>query len=174
MSTTFSTPVRIFKRNNPTNNGTIAADNTGAVPAAQQVTFSGVNAAGAITVYPVGSTTATTVTVPAGAMITNVRMFETTAPSVFTGLVITVAVGGVTVGTITPLTTGGVISLTTATTTAGAAALANVGTSDVSVTFTVGTTSGVTGTLAGVFDISYVPRNLNGSIIGTGAGLSNS
>ena len=175
MSSTFTTPIRIFKRNNPTNDGTIAPDNTGASVAAQQVTFSGVNAAGAITTYQVGATTtADSIVIPAGSLITNVRLFETTAPSAFTGMVITVAVGGVTVGTITPLTTGGVISLTTATTTAGAAKLANVGTSDVTVTFTVGTTSGVTGTLAGVFDVSYNPRNQDGSIVAYGSGYTNS
>jgi len=175
MSSTFTTPIRIFKRNNPTNDGTIAPDNTGAAAATQQVLFSGVNAAGAITTYQVGApTTADPVIIPAGSLVTNVRLFETTAPSAFTGMVITVALGGVTIGTITPLTTGGVISIATATTTAGASKMANVGTSDATMTFTVGATSGVTGTLAGVFDVSYVPRNLDGSIIAYGSGFTNS
>jgi hypothetical protein len=52
--------------------------------------------------------------------------------------------------------------------------MANVGTSDVAVTFTVGTTSGVTGTLAGTFDVSYVPRNADGSIAPYGSGYTNS
>jgi hypothetical protein len=176
MSSTFTSPIRIFVRNNPTNDGTIAADNTGASSAAQQVSFSGVNAAGAITTYGIGnqSTTADSVVVPAGSMITNVRLFETTAPSAFTGMVITVASGGVTIGTITPNTTGGVIAMTAASTTTGASAMANVGTSDVTLTFTVGSTSGVTGTLAGVFDVTYVPRNLDGSISPYGSGYTNS
>jgi len=176
MSSTFTSPIRIFVRNNPSNDGTIAPDNTGASSASQQVTFSGVNAAGAITTYGVGnqSTTLDSIVIPAGSMITSFRLFETTAPSAFTGMVITVAVAGTTVGTITPLTTGGVISFAPATTTAAAALLANVGTSDVTVTFTVGTTSGVTGTLAGTFDASYVPRNIDGSIIAYGSGYSNS
>jgi hypothetical protein len=176
MSSTFTSPIRIFVRNNPTNDGTIAPDNTGASNASQQVTFSGVNAAGAITTYGVGSqsTTPDSIVIPAGSMITNFRLFETTAPSAFTGLVITVAVAGTTVGTITPTTTGGVISFVPSTTTTAAALLANVGTSDVTVTFTVGTTSGVTGTLAGTIDTSYIPRNLDGSIIAYGSGFTNS
>lgn len=175
MSSTFTSPIRIFVRNNPSNDGTIAPDNTGASSATQQVTFSGVNAAGAITTYQVGSpSTADSIVIPAGSLISNVRLFETTAPSAFTGMVITVAVAGTTIGTITPLTTGGVISLTTATTTAAAAIMANVGTSDVTVTFTVGSTSGVTGTLAGTFDVSYVPRNADGSIAPYGSGYTNS
>ena len=175
MSSTFTTPIRIFKRNNPSNDGTIAPDNTGASSAAQQVAFAGVNAAGAISTYQVGSpTTADGIVIPAGSMITNFRLFETTAPSAFTGLVITVAVGGTNVGTITPTTTGGVISISFTATAAVAALLANVGTSDVAVTFTVGTTSGVTGTLAGTFDVSYTPRNNDGSIAPYGSGYTNS
>ena len=175
MSSTFTSPIRIFVRNNPTHDGTIAPDNTGASAATQQVTFSGVAAAGAIATYQVGSpTTADSIVVPAGSLITNVRLFETTAPSAFTGMVITVAVAGTTVGTITPTTTGGVISIAFTATAAAAALLANVGTSDVAVTFTVGTTSGVTGTLAGTFDVNYVPRNNDGSIAPYGSGLTNS
>ena len=175
MSSTFTQPLRINKYNNPTNNGVIAPDNTGAAAATQQVSFSGVNAAGAITTYGIGSqaTTADSVVLPAGAIVTNVKLFETTAPSAFTGMVITVAINGTAVGTITPLTTGGVISFVPATTTAGAALLANVGTSDATVTFTVGTTSGVTGTLAGVFSVDYTARNIDGSIINIGQGYTN-
>jgi hypothetical protein len=175
MSSTFTSPIRIFVRNNPTNDGTIAPDNTGASNASQQVTFSGVNAAGTIATYQVGSpTTADSIVIPAGSLISNVRLFETTAPSAFTGLVITVNVGATAIGTITPTTAGGVISLVPATTTAAAAIMANVGTSDVTLSFVVGTTSGVTGTLAGTIDASYVPRNIDGSIIAYGSGYTNS
>lgn len=175
MSSTFTTPIRIFKRNNPTNNGVIAADNTGAAVASQQVTFSGVNAAGTIATYQVGAPTVVdTVVIPAGSMISNVRLFETTAPSAFTGLVITVNVGATAIGTITPTTTGGSISLVPAATTAAAAIMANVGTSDVTLSFVVGTTSGVTGTLAGTLDVAYTPRNLDGSIVAYGSGFTNS
>jgi len=176
MSSTFTTPIRIFKRNNPTNNGVIAPDNTGAASTSQQVTFSGVNAAGTILTYGVGSqsTTRDDIVIPAGSLISNVRLFETTAPSAFTGMVITVNVGSTAIGTITPTTTGGSISFVPATTTAAAAIMANVGTSDVTLSFVVGTTSGVTGTLAGTFDVAYTPRNLDGSIIAYGAGYTNS
>ena len=176
MSSTFTTPIRVFKRNNPTNNGVIAPDNTGAAQVSQQVSFSGVAAAGAITTYGIGSQSTTTdsIVIPAGSLVQNVRLFETTAPSAFTGLVITVAIAGTTVGAITPLTTGGLIQFVPAATTAAAALLANVGVNDVAVTFTVGATSGVTGTLAGVFSIDYTARNVDGSIIAYGSGFTNS
>ena len=175
MSSTFTQPIRVFKRNNPTNKGVIAPDNTGVVMCTQPVSFSGVNAAGAITTYGTGSasTTADPVYLPAGALVYNVKLIETTAPSAFTGLVITVAAGGVTIGTITPLTTGGVINMAFTATTTATAAL-SVGTSDTAVTFTVGTTSGVTGTLAGVFVVEYLARNSDGSTTAYGAGLTNS
>jgi hypothetical protein len=186
MSSTFTGPLRIFKRNNPTNNGTIAPDNTGAAVITQQVSFSGVNAAGAITTYGIGNaaTTIDQVWVPAGSFISNIRLFETTAPSAFTGMVITVGLAvqnpttGVitttTIGTITPTTTGGVIAFTPTATAAAAALMANVGQLDAQITFTVGTTSGVTGTLAGVFDVSYTARNVDGSINPIGSGYTNS
>ena len=175
MSATFNQPVRIYKFNNSSNNGVIAPDNTGAASVTQQVSFSGVNAAGAITTYGTGnaSTTPDQIWLPAGAIISNIRLFETTAPSAFTGMVITVAVGGTTVGTITPTTTGGIIAASFTATAAVAALMANIGTSDLQVTFTVGTTSGVTGTLAGVFDVSYTARNYDGSITNVGQGYTN-
>jgi hypothetical protein len=176
MSSTFNTPVRIYKYNNPTNDGTIAPDNTGASVCTQEVSFSGVNAAGAITTYGIGnaSTTADSIVLPAGSIVSEIILYETTAPSAFTGMVITVAIGGTNVGTITPTTTGGVISMASTATAAVAAKLANIGTSDQTVTFTVGTTSGVTGTLAGVFSIEYTARNVDGSITNIGQGYTNS
>ena len=176
MSVTFNQPIRVYKFNNSSNNGVIAPDNSGAVVASQQNSFSGVNAAGLITTYGTGnaSTSLDPVVIPAGAIISNVRLFETTAPSAFTGMVITVAVNGTAVGTITPTTTGGVISIVFTSTAAVATLLANVGTSDATVTYTVGTTSGVTGTLAGVFDITYTARNYDGSITNVGQGYTNS
>ena len=129
MSSTFSTPIRIFKRNNPSNDGTIAPDNTGASQSSQQVTFSGVAAAGAITTYGVGSqsTTADSVVIPAGSIISDIKLYETTAPSALTAGVITVAIGATTIGTITATTTGNVIGFVPATTTAAAALLAKIG-----------------------------------------------
>ena len=176
MSSTFTSPIRIFKRNNPTNDGTIAPDNTGAASVTQQVQFSGVAAAGAIVTYGIGSqsTTVDNVVIPAGSLISNIRLFETTAPSALTAGVITAAIGATTIGTITATATnGGVISFVPATTTAAAALLANVGTSDVTITFTWAR-SAITGTLAGVLDVSYVARNLDGSIVAYGSGYTNS
>ena len=89
-------------------------------------------------------------------------------------MVITVAVNGTTVGTITPTTTGGVISYAPTATAAVATLLSNVGTSDATVTYTVGTTSGVTGTLAGVFIVDYAARNYDGSVTNVGQGYTNS
>ena len=175
MSSTFTGPIRIFKRNNPTNDGTIAPDNTGAANCSQQVQFSGVAAAGAITTYGIGSqsTTQDSIVIPAGAMISNVRLFETTAPSALTSGVITVTIGATTIGTITATATnGGVISYVPAATTAAAALLANVGTSDVTLTFTWAR-SAITGTLAGVLDVSYIARNVDGSIVAYGSGYTN-
>jgi hypothetical protein len=176
MSVSYTQPVRVYKYNNPTNNGTIAPDNTGVVICSQPNFFSGVNAAGLITTYGTGSasTTLDPVVLPAGALVTNIRLFETTAPSAFTGMVITIAINGTTVGTITPTTTGGVISIAFTATAAAATLLANVGTSDATVTYTVGTTSGVTGTLAGTFVVDYLARNYDGSITNVGQGYTNS
>jgi len=175
MSSTFTTPLRIFKRNNPTNDGTIAPDNTGVTNCSQQVQFSGVATAGAIVTYGIGSqsTTLDNVVIPAGSMISNIRLFETTAPSALTTGVITVAIGATTIGTITATATnGGVISFVPTATSAAAALLANVGTSDVTLTFTWAR-SAITGTLAGTLDVAYVARNVDGSIIAYGSGYTN-
>jgi hypothetical protein len=175
MSSTFNQPLRIYKYNNPTNNGVIAPDNTGVAHVTQTVSFSGIAAAGLIPTYGTGSasTTLDPVYVPAGAAITNVKLIETSAPSAFTGMVITVAVGGTSIGTITPTTSGGLITIAFTASTTAAAILANVGTSDVPVTFTVGTTSGVTGTLGGTFVVEYAARNYDGSITNIGQGYTN-
>ena len=177
MSTTFNGPIRVFKRNNPTNGGTIAPDNTGAVQLTQQSYIAPITttiSAGALPVFEIGTTTAVPFVIPAGAVISTIRFYETTAPSAITGGVITVNVGGVDVGTITPTTTGGIIVMTPTATAAVAAALANVGTSDVTVTFTATAITVLTGTLAGTFSVEYTARNVDGSIIATGAGYTNS
>ena len=74
MSSTFTTPLRVFKRNNPTNDGTIAPDNTGAVRLSQQdvilnpiTTTTG--AATTLTTAPIGTTTAVPFVLPAGSII---------------------------------------------------------------------------------------------------------
>jgi hypothetical protein len=175
MSVTFNQPIRVYKYNNPTNNGVIAPDNSGAVAATQQVQFFATPSAGAITTYGIGnqSTTVDSVVLPAGAIVTNIKFFETSAPSAVTGGVITVSIGSTTVGTITPTTANGIVAFAPAATSAAITALANVGTSDVTVTFTMGTISGVTGTLAGTFSVDYTARNFDGSITNVGQGYTN-
>ncbi len=177
MSTTFNSPIRVFKRNNPTNDGTIAPDNTGAVQVAQQEYIAPITAtrlAGAIPTFAIGSTTAAPFVVPAGSIINHIFFYETTAPSAITGGVITVAINGVDVGTLTPTTTGGRIGVTFTSTAAVATVLANVGTTDATITFTATAITAITGTLAGTFDVQYTARNYDGSITQTGSGYTNS
>lgn len=177
MSVTFNTPIRVFKRNNPTNDGTIAPDNTGAVLCSQQDYITPITAtrsAGAIPTIPVGTTTATPFVIPAGAIINHVYFLQTGAPSALTGGVITVNIAGVDVGTITPTTSGGRIVISFTNSAAVAAVLANVGTTDATVTFTATAITAITGTLAGTFDIQYTSRNPDGSITAYGSGYTNS
>ena len=177
MSSTFNTPIRVFKRNNPTNDGTIAPDNTGACQVAQQQFIAPITAtqgAGALASYDIGQTTATPYVVPAGAIINHIYFYQTAAPSALTGGVITVNVAGTDVGTITPTTSGGRIQCAFTSSAAVAAVLANVGTTDATITFTATAITAITGTLAGTFDVQYTARNYDGSITAQGAGLTNS
>jgi hypothetical protein len=177
MSVTFNTPVRVFKRNNPTNDGTIAPDNTGACQVAQQQYFAPITTtqgAGALPTFDIGQTTATPYVVPAGAIINHIFFYQTSAPSALTGGVITVAINGTDVGTVTPTTTGGRLQVTFTATAAVATLLANVGTTDATVTFTATAITAITGTLAGTFDVQYTARNPDGSITAYGSGYTNS
>jgi hypothetical protein len=177
MSSTFNTPIRIFKRNNPTNDGTIAPDNTGAAQTTQQQFIAPITAtqgAGALPTFDVGTTTAVPFVIPAGSIINTIRFYETTAPSAITGGVVTVNVAGVDVGTITPTTAGGVLVMTPTASAAVAAVFANVGTTDATITFTATAITVLTGTLAGTFSVEYTPRNYDGSITAVGSGYTNS
>jgi hypothetical protein len=176
MSVTFNTPVRVFKRNNPSNDGTIAPDNTGAAAITQQsfiAPISATQAAGALATYDLGQTTATPFVVPAGSIVSNVKFFQTDAPSALTGGVITVNVAGTDVGTITPTTSGGVISISFTNSAAVAAVLANVGVNDATITFTATAITAITGTLAGTFTVDYTARNADGSVTAVGSGYTN-
>ena len=173
MSSTFTTPIRIFKRNNPTNDGIIAPDNTGAAVVSQQATFTGVAAAGVISTTKIGDSAASAFVIPAGSIISNVKLYETTAPSALTSGVITVAVDGVTIGTITANATGGVIDMVFSATATAAAEAANNGAIDSVVTFTWAR-GAITGTMAGVLSVEYTARNADGSIIAYGSGYTNS
>ena len=186
MSSTFTSPIRIFKRNNPTNDGTIAPDNTGAARISQQQFFAPITAtrlAGAIPTFDVGTTTAVPFVLPAGAIIENIRFYETSAPATLTGGVITVAIAitdpttgtvtTTTLGTFTPDTTGGLFTLTAPATAANAAIWNNIGTLDATITFTATAITVITGTLAGTFSVDYTARNTDGSIIAYGSGYTN-
>jgi hypothetical protein len=187
MSSTFTSPIRVFKRNNPSNDGTIAPDNTGAARLSQQQFFAPITAtraAGAIPTFDVGSTTAVPFVLPAGSIIESIDFLETSAPATLTGGVITVAlvqtspVDGslttTTLGTFTPDTTGGKFTLTAPATAAAAALYNNIGTLDATLTFTATAITVLTGTLAGTFSVNYTARNADGSITPYGSGYTNS
>lgn len=186
MSSTFTGPIRVFKRNNPTNNGVIAPDNTGAARISQQQFIAPITAtrsAGAIPTFDLGTTTSVPFVLPAGSILEDINFYETSAPSALTGGVITVAIqitnpstGNVTtttLGTITPDTTGGVFSVAAPATAAVAAIWANIGPLDATLTFTATAITAITGTLAGTFSVNYTARNPDGSIIAYGSGYTN-
>lgn len=190
MSGTFTGPLRVFKRNNPSNNGTIAPDNTGAVAVTQQsyITNPITGTTGTTTVFTtadVGSTSVTPFVLPAGAQISNVRLFQTSAAAGLVGGVITVAIaqtnpttGAVTtttIGTITPTAAGGVIAIAFTASAAVATILNNIGTLDATLTFSAASVTTLTsGSVAGTFDVSYTARNVDGSISPIGSGYTNS
>jgi hypothetical protein len=189
MSSTFTGPLRVFKRNNPSNNGTIAPDNTGAVTCTQQSYITNpitttTGTATTLTTADVGSTTVTPFVLPAGAQISNVRLFQTVAAGGLVGGVITVSIaqtnpttGNVTttaIGTITPTAAGGVISIAYTATAAVAAILNNIGTLDATLTFSAASVTTLSsGSLGGTFDVSYTARNVDGSITAYGSGYTN-
>ena len=147
MSVTFTTPIRVFKRNNPTNDGTIAPDNTGAAIVSQQKAFVG--------------GTAATITVPAGAIIHSITDYVATAAG--SPAASNVTLGGTTVATLTDA--AGVNTATLDYT--QAALLSNIGTSDLTLSYTAGASA------VGVLSVQYTARNYDGTITAQGAGLSN-
>lgn len=187
MSVTFNQPVRIYKFNNSSNNGVIAPDNTGVAQVSQVQSFANITAttSGAVILptFNIGQTTATPVTLPAGAIIDNITLYQTSAPSVLTGGVITVnititnpttlATTTTALGTITPTTSGGQIQIVFTNSAAVATLLANIGTLDATITYSQATISAITGTLGGVLKVDYVARNFDGSITNVGQGYTN-
>jgi hypothetical protein len=149
MSSTFTQPIRIFKRNNPSNDGTIAPDNTGAAVVSQQAVISGITPA--------------TVVVPAGAIIQTIQSYIVTAP--VTGTAPNVTIDAVVVGTLS--NTGGVNTAAFGTGTTGVAKLANVGSVDATVSY-----AAITGA-AGVLSVTYTARNSDGTITAYGSGYTN-
>ena len=150
MSSTFTCPIRINKYNNPTNDGTIAADNTGAAQCTVQKAFVG--------------GTEVSITIPAGSIISNVQAYVTTAAG--TPATPNVEVDGDVVGTLAD--GAGLKSITFTSDGATAAILSNVGTSDVAVTFTAGASA------VGFLSVTYTPRNADGTITPYGSGYTNS
>lgn len=148
MSTTFTGPIRIFKRNNPTNDGTSTPDNTGAAVVSQQ---------GAI----VGGVAAAE-TLPAGAIIHNIVGYFSTAAGAPSSTNVTLN------GTVIATLSDAAGVNTAALTAAQAALLANIGTTDKTISYTAG--AGAVGTLS----IMYTARNVDGSITAVGNGYTNS
>ena len=147
MSSTFTGPIRIFKRNNPTNDGTIALDNTGAAVVSQQEDIVGA--------------VASIARIPAGAIIHNIVGYFSTGATV-------PATTNVTLNGTTIATLNDAAGVTTATLTgAQAALLSNIGVNDLSLSYTAG--AGAIGQLS----VMYTARNVNGSITPVGEGYTN-
>ena len=149
MSSTFTCPIRINKYNNPTNDGTIAADNTGAAQCTVQKAFVG--------------GTAVSITIPAGSIISNIQAYVTTAAG--SPGTPNVAVDGTTVGTLAD--GAGLKTVTFTADGATATLLSNVGTDDVAVTYTAGASA------VGFLSVTYTPRNADGTITPYGSGYTN-
>ena len=147
MSVTFNTPVRVFKRNNPSNDGTIAPDNTGAAVVTREKAIVG--------------GVATTVTIPAGAIVRSVSAYVTTAAG--TPGTPNVTIGVTTVGTLSDDAGVNAITFDAAAT----ALLANVGAEDVTLSFTAGADA------EGFLSVAWTARNPDGTITNVGEGYTN-
>lgn len=190
MSSTFTSPIRVFKRNNPTNNGVIAPDNTGAVRVSQQAYVTNpitatTGTATVLTTAELGTTTAVPFVVPAGSILEGFSLYQDVAAGSLAGGVITVAIvqtspvdGSLTtttIGTITPTAAGGRIAGVFTATAAVANILENIGTLDATLTFSAASvTTLASGSLGGTFSVDYTARNVDGSIIAYGSGYTNS
>ena len=153
MSSTFTSPIRIFMRNNPTNDGTIAPDNTGAAKVSKQA--------------PIVAAAAATLVIPAGSIISNVVAYLNVVGAASRAVSITS--NGVTTALGSVATTAlGRVNATFTASAAVANLLANVGAYDV--TITLASEAGSAGTLS----VEYTARNADGTITAYGAGLSNS
>jgi hypothetical protein len=188
MSVTFNQPVRVYKYNNPSNDGTIAPDNSGALRASQQAVIQNpisgtTSGATVLTTAPVGTTTVVPFRLPAGAILEGVSLYQDTAATGLTGGVITVSIvqtnpttGANTttaIGTITPTAAGGRIAGVFTANAATAAILENIGLVDATLIFSAATVSANTGTLGGTISVDYTARNYTGSIINVGQGYTN-
>jgi len=189
MSSTFTSPIRVFKRNNPTNDGTIAPDNTGAVRLSQQAYITNpitttTGSATTLTTAEVGTTTVVPFVLPAGSIIESFALYQDVAAGGLVGGVITMSIsitnpttGVVTttaIGTITPTAAGGRIAGVFTASAAVANIIENIGTLDATLTFSAASVTTLTsGSLAGTLDVNYTARNNDGSIIAYGSGYTN-
>lgn len=189
MSSTFTSPIRVFKRNNPTNDGTIAPDNTGAARLSQQqyITnpITAVTAvATTLTTADIGTTTVVPFVLPAGSIIESFALYQDVAAGGLVGGVITVsisitspttgAVTTTTIGTITPTAAGGRIAGAFTASAAVANIIENIGPLDATLTFSAAAVTTLTsGSLAGTLDVNYTARNADGSITPYGSGYTN-
>ena len=190
MSSTFTSPIRVFKRNNPSNDGTILPDNTGAARISQQSYITNpitttTGTATTLTTADLGSTTVTPFVLPAGAIIEGFTLYQDVAAGGLVGGVITVSIsqtnpttGAVTttaIGTVTPTAAGGRIAGAFTATAATAAIIENIGTLDATLTFSAASVTTLSsGSLGGTISVDYTARNYDGSIAAYGSGLSNS
>ena len=175
MSVTFNQPVRIYKYNNSSNNGVIAPDNSGAAHVTQEqyitnpITTAGANTVALTTAY-VGTTTAGPFQIPAGAILTNVKLYQTSSAANLAGGVITVSLtqpsttGGsntvTSIGTITPTAAGGLIPISFTASNAVATVISNVGLVDATLTFSAANATALTaGGIGGVLQAEYTARN---------------
>jgi len=189
MSSTFTSPIRVFKRNNPTNDGTIAPDNTGAVRLSQQQYITNpITAVTAgtttFTTAPVGTTTAVPFVIPAGSILESFSLYQDVAAGGLVGGVITVSIsitnpstGAVTttaIGSITPTAAGGRIAGVFTASAAIADIIKNIGPLDATMVFGAAAVTTLTsGSLGGTLDVNYTARNADGSIIAYGSGYTN-
>lgn len=154
MSSTFTGPIRIFSRNNPTNNGTIAPDNTGASVCSKQVAI----VAGA----------AATMVIPAGSIIHEADAYLNVVGAGSRAISVTTSGSTLAVGSVATTALGKIAGTFTTGNAAIANKLANVGPTDATITLASEAGS------AGVFSVRYTPRNADGTITPYGSGYTNS
>ena len=152
MSSTFTVPMRLNTRQTTSNDGTISADTTGAAMISKQVAVVG----GA----------ASTVVIPAGSIISDVKMYINVVGAASRAVSLTVNGTTTSVGTITT-TALGVASIAFTASAAVADLLANVGAYDCTVTLASEAAS------AGTLSVEYTGRNADGTITPYGSGYTN-
>lgn len=152
MSSTFTVPLRLNTRQTTSNDGTISADTTGASMISKQAAVVG----GA----------AQTVVIPAGSIISNIKLYINVVGAASRAVSLTVNGVTTSVGTITT-TALGVASIAFTASAAVANLLANVGAYDCTVTLASEAAS------AGTLSVEYTGRNADGTITPYGSGYTN-